>query len=241
MENPNRSLLQMNFEISANCKIRQKLLSLAKMRDKSAIPSLSSRSCKRETSCRSLSRDRLTNLSPQPAKPCKTLKNFVFKLFQSLSTNKIFTKGLEQNFKSINFDFCFEHRQKVLLLQQELKCIKSGQSFTQQVKVLIEELAVLFGIVSLSQVKNANKSEEREKKIFENLAWFNIGRVKNMPICAADADLFRAILVIAGKDCEKKNAVEVFKALCANPGLGVKTLRGIMDLVKRGLVDKGKI
>lgn len=237
MENPNRSLLQMNFEISTNSKIRQKLLSLALMRDKSA---LTSRSTRRESSYRSTSQDKLTTQSPQPGLSNKRLKNFISMLYKSLTHSKIFTNDLQKFFKTINFDTCFENRQKVLQLEQELKCLKSGQSFTPCVNAIIEELVVHFNIVSASQLKSIRKSEDKEKKILEILNWFNIGRMKILPVNKEDADLFRAVLVLAGKECEKRDVLEVFRGLCNNPGVGVKTIRGIMGLMKRGIVDKGE-
>ena len=238
MENPNGSLLQINFEILRDSKIRQKLLNLALMRDRSSNSHLSSHSCKRDRTERSLSKDRFTSRSPTPSKKTSNkFKDFVSKLLKSATLSKTFTAELNRNFKSLNFEFCNDNRLKVL--EQELKCLRVDTTFSTYLVGLIEDLAVSMGLTSNNQIKNLRKSGNHEKKISEIISWFNITRVKAIPVTRFDLDLFKAVLTLVGKEFRTCNALEVFRSLCANPGLAVKTLKGIVDMIKKGSIDKG--
>jgi hypothetical protein len=165
------------------------------------------------------------------------MKNFITALLKTTTSNKIFTGDLWRSFKLLNFEKCSDNRFRVL--EQELKCLKAGQSFNTTLIGIIEDLAISLGLTSGNQLKQMKKSRNNEKKLSELVSWFTISRIKALPITHFDSDLFKSILTLVGKEFPRNSVLEVFKSICANPGLAVKTFKSILDLVKKGSIDKG--
>ena len=173
----------------------------------------------------------------------KILKDMVLLLWKSSTSEKIFTREIYNQFGKIKFEKIENHKEKCLLLQTELTFLKVGKTYPPHLNKIIEDIAILFRVCTFPQTKKAKILNITTQKLQEITKKFTIGKMRKLEIVDKNSNLFQAFLIIIEnlfKISDKQtSACELIRSFVSNPGLAIKTIKSIPDLISNSRLTKG--
>lgn len=262
MERKKNSIFNLDLDVNTGSNIRQKLISIGLKRDGSVGKSQTSRSPRGPYTEQSKSpREAPNNLrqifgiskSPISKSPISKpqirskdparIQKFLGSLLQAALTEKIFRHDLHKEINRIDISAWGRDKDKHKHLEAELKCLKPGKAIPEFVSKIIEETAIADGICTWKDVEKSRKSGNKDLRLNKLCEWFTIGRVKKMSIEKADSQIYSALCLLLhafGDQLEKAGThTENLLVFFANPGLVVKTIKTLPELVKNSSIPKG--
>ncbi|OMJ69048.1 hypothetical protein SteCoe_33329 [Stentor coeruleus] len=256
MERKKNSIFNLDLNINTGSNIRKKLINLGLKRDGSADKSQTSRSPRVPYTDHSKSPREIPNnfrkifgVSKSPISKPQTrskdptrIKKFLNNLLQTTLTEKIFRHDLYKEMTMIDISGWGRDKDKHKCLEAELKCLKVGKTIPEFVSKIIEEIAIADGICTWKDVEKSRKNGNKELRLNKLCEWFTIGRVKKMSIEKADSQVYSALCLLLhafGDQLEKAGThTENLLVFFANPGLVVKTIKTLPELVKSLSIPK---
>lgn len=168
------------------------------------------------------------------------LNNFAADLWKSITNDCTYTQTLCNTSKSIKIPENYPHKDKYKQLISELSFIKVGKPIPTHLHAQIESLALALGIYTHTQTAKSKKTYNREKKLKNLVEKFTINKIKSLSIGETDEKLFVAFFIIVHNlKFDNIRGCGLMHKFVSNPGLAVKRIKSLPDMVREGIIDKG--
>lgn len=174
--------------------------------------------------------------------PLPTCISFITSLWKTVQKSQIFNQELSAKIEKISNSPEPTYKEKFDFVVKELKTLQTGKEIPQFLCEHIEDLAVIAGVALACEEKIGKSTNEKLEIACQK---FTVRTFSELKYNSRDASLYQALLCIIGNYYKKERrsgpVVEELQRIVKNPGLAVRKVKEISELVKANSFDLGKI